>query len=76
MLKDSLSIHLSLRILVGGEVHPAVDSAVEIAVVVSVDRPVPLPVQPGPLVKPEALPSAAGYQSPGRQGHGLWSNRQ
>lgn len=50
---------------------PAGDSVVEVAVVLFADRPVPLPVQPGPPVDVEALLSVAGYQPPGWPGHGL-----
>ena len=64
-----------MGILVGEEVCPAGDSVVSIAVVLFADRLVPLPVQPGLLVDLEAPPPAAGYHSPGRLGHGLWSDR-
>lgn len=55
-----------MSILADDEVCPAVDCAVGVAVVLVVDRPVPLPALPGPPVNVEALLSAVGYQSPGR----------
>lgn len=59
--------------------HPSVgtlagDGVVRVAVALLADRTVPLPAQPGLVGHLEAPPSAAGYQSPGRLRHGLWSD--
>lgn len=71
---NNLSPHLFVCMLINEEV--GLDSAVGVAVVLFVDKTVLLPVEPGPPVNLAALRSAAGCQSPGQEGHGLWSDRQ
>lgn len=57
---EASNAHLSLDNLVGKEVSLAGENFVSVAPILFSERPVPLPVLPGPLVDAAVLPSAAG----------------